>query len=60
MKLKSNLKVVMTSGEKLPRHGKCTNVKLLLQGIFPIFVDFYILPLEDMIKWETQRLRTLG
>lgn len=35
--------------------------KLLLQGIFHIFVDFYILLLEVYdIVLETQWLRTLG
>ncbi|KAA8548911.1 hypothetical protein F0562_000595 [Nyssa sinensis] len=52
--------VVVASGEKLSSPGKCTGVKLTLQG-FPIFVDFYLLPLEGYdIVLGTQWLRTLG
>lgn len=51
---------MVASGEKLPSHGKCNNVKLLLQG-FPIFVDFYLLPQEGYdVVLGTQWLRTLG
>lgn len=53
--------MVVALEERLPSRGKCTNVKLLLQGIFSISVDFYILPLEGYdIVLGTQWLRTLG
>ncbi|KAA8542515.1 hypothetical protein F0562_023667 [Nyssa sinensis] len=52
--------VVVASGEKLSSPGKCTNVKLILQGI-PVLVDFYLLPLEGYdIVLGTQWLSTLG
>ncbi|KAL5814797.1 hypothetical protein ACOSQ3_025588 [Xanthoceras sorbifolium] len=54
------LQVVMASGEKLSSNGKCSNVKLYLQGV-PIFVDFYLLQLEGYdIVLGVQWLRTLG
>lgn len=60
-KVEEQFKVVVALRERLPSRGKCTNVKLLLQGIFPIVVDFYILPLEGYdIVLGTQWLRTLG
>ncbi|KAK9179225.1 hypothetical protein WN943_028424 [Citrus x changshan-huyou] len=60
-KVEEQFKVVVALEERLPSRGKCTNVKLLLQGIFPISVDFYILPLEGYdIVLGTQWLRTLG
>lgn len=37
--LSGRFKVVVASGEKLVRPGKCTNVQLNLQGV-PIYVDF--------------------
>lgn len=59
--VEEQFKVVVASGKKFPSRGKCINVKLLLQEIFPIFVDFYILPLERYDKvLKTQWLRTLG
>ncbi|KAH9766092.1 hypothetical protein KPL70_002068 [Citrus sinensis] len=60
-KVEEQFKVVVASGERLPSCGKCTNVTLLLQGIFSISIDFYILPLKGYdIVLGTQWLRTLG
>lgn len=52
--------VAVASGDRLSNPSKCNNVKLILQGI-PIFVDFYLLPLEGYdIVLGTQWLRTLS
>lgn len=42
---RSRFEVLVASGEKLYSPGKCTNVKLNLQGV-SMMVDFYLLPLE--------------
>ena len=44
-------KVAVASGEKLVSRGQC-KVTLNVQGV-PIYVEFYLLPLEGMMwYWE--------
>ncbi|KAJ4964981.1 hypothetical protein NE237_016830 [Protea cynaroides] len=53
-------RVMVASGEKLISPGKCNQTQLILQGI-PIFVDFYLLPLEGYdVVLGTEWLSTLG
>lgn len=57
---KGGLEVMVASGERLSSSGKCSNTQLILQGT-PLFVDFYILPLEGYdVVLGTQWLSTLG
>ena len=43
---KDKLDVIMASGDKLPRTGRCQKTGLTIQGTL-IYVDFYLLPLGD-------------
>ncbi|KAH9745476.1 hypothetical protein KPL70_004085 [Citrus sinensis] len=57
---RSRFEVLVASGEKLYSPGKCTNVKLNLQGV-SMMGDFYLLTLEGYeIVLGTQWLWTLG
>lgn len=49
-KVEEQFKVVVALGKKFPSRGKCINVKLLLQEIFPFLLIFIFFHWKDMIK----------